>query len=92
MSECYQLTFTLNSGLFLSLLGNWQADQFRCIIHTPTVRGVIMVKIVRIIIEFLWYMFELRVTIKYKITLLHQNCLVLNLGCWLIQLDVYNGC
>ena len=39
----------------LSLLGNWQADQFTCIIHTPTLRGVIMVKIMRIINEFLWY-------------------------------------
>jgi len=31
----------------LSLLGNWQADQFTYIIHTPTFREVIMVKIVR---------------------------------------------
>jgi len=30
----------------LSLLGNWQADQFTCIIRTPTLREVIMVKIV----------------------------------------------
>jgi len=29
----------------------WQADQFTCIIRTPTLRGVIMVKIVRIIIK-----------------------------------------
>jgi len=39
----------------VSLLGNWQADQFTCIISTPTLREAIMVKIVRIIIEFLWY-------------------------------------
>ena len=38
----------------LSSLGNWQADQFTCIIRTPTLREAIMVKIVRIIIEFLW--------------------------------------
>jgi len=38
-----------------SLLGNWQADQFRCIVRTATLRDVITVKIVRIIIEFLWY-------------------------------------
>ena len=37
-------------GSHLSLLGNWQADQFTYIIHTPTFREVIMVKIVRIII------------------------------------------
>jgi len=34
-------TFTLNSVLFLSLLGNWQADQFTCIIRTRTMREVI---------------------------------------------------
>ena len=38
----------------LSLLTNWQADQF-CIIRTPTLREVITVKIVRIIMEFLQY-------------------------------------
>ena len=37
----------------LSLLENWQADQFTCIIRTPTLRDVITVKIVRIIVEFL---------------------------------------
>jgi len=36
----------------LSLLGNWQPDQFVC---TPTLREVITVKIVRIIMEFLQY-------------------------------------
>jgi len=50
LCECYKLTFTLNSGLFLSLLGNWQADQFTCIIRILTFREVIMVKIVRIVI------------------------------------------
>jgi len=40
----------------LSLLGNWQADQFMCIIHTPTLREAIMMKIVHIIIEFLRYL------------------------------------
>jgi len=38
---------------YLSLLGNWQAYQFMCIISIPTLREVIMVKIVHIIIEFL---------------------------------------
>ena len=36
LSEYYSLTFMLNSGLFLSLLDNWQADQLTCTIHTPT--------------------------------------------------------
>ena len=40
----------------LLLLGNWLADQFTCIICTPTSRGVIMVKIVHIIIKFLRYL------------------------------------
>jgi len=40
----------------LSLLGNWQADQFMCIIRTPTLREAIMMKIVHIIIEFLRYL------------------------------------
>ena len=39
----------------LSLLGNQQADQFTCIICTPTLREVITVKILRIIMEFLQY-------------------------------------
>ena len=39
----------------LSLLRNWQADQFTCIIRTPDFERGIMVKIVHIIIKFLRY-------------------------------------
>ena len=49
----------------LSLLGNWKADQFTCIICILTLREVIMVKIVHIIMEFLQYYFT-----SYYISLL----------------------
>ena len=39
----------------LSLLRNWQTDQFTCIIRTPDFERGIMVKIVHIIIKFLRY-------------------------------------
>jgi len=63
LSECYQLTFTLNSGLILSLLGNWQADQFTCIICTLTLeRGNSVTA--RILIKFLWCIMYHQATIQ----------------------------
>ena len=58
ITKCHSLQKTdLHVELWshLSLLKNWQADQFTCITHTPTLRGVIMVKIVHTTIEFLQY-------------------------------------
>ena len=58
ITKCHSLQKTdLHVELWshLSLLENWQADQFTCITHTPTLRGVIMVKIVHTTIKFLRY-------------------------------------
>ena len=38
----------------LSLLGKWQADYFACIIHIQTLTKLKKVKIVRVIIKYLW--------------------------------------
>jgi len=36
----------------LSLLGNWQADQFTCIIHTPTLREAVIIDVKNVFYVF----------------------------------------